>query len=108
MKSLRDSASELAQFDVAYYMVSLDDPDKNRDFAESLNAGFPVLSDPDKTVAKEYGVLGLGGMFAKRWTFYIGIDGLVQHIDKDVHTKSHGQDIVEKLEELGVPRSSNR
>ena len=107
MRSLRDSALELAQFDVAYYMVSLDDPEKNRDFAESLDAGFPVLSDPEKKVAKEYGVLLLGGMFAKRWTFYIGVDGLVQHIDKEVNTKSHGKDIVQKLEELGVPRRSN-
>ena len=107
MKSLRDSASELAQFDLAYYMVSLDDPEKNRDFADSLAAGFPVLSDPDKRVAKEYGVLGLGGMFARRWTFYIGVDGRVQYIDKEVDPKRHGQDIVEKLEELGVPRSSD-
>jgi peroxiredoxin Q/BCP len=106
MKSLRDSASQLAEFDVAYYMVSLDDPDKNRDFAESLNAGFPVLGDPDKKAAKEYGVLALAGLFAKRWTFFIGVDGLVEYVDKDVSTKSHGQDIVKRLEALGVPRSS--
>ncbi len=34
MKSLRDSAKELAQFDVAYCMASPDDPKKNRDFAQ--------------------------------------------------------------------------
>ena len=37
-----------------------------------------------------------------RWTFYIGKDGKILHIDKEVKTASHGTDVAAKLKELGV------
>ena len=67
-------------------MVSLDDPEKNADFAESLSGNFPLLSDPEKKAAKEYGVLGFAGLYAKRWTFYIDAEGVIRYIDQDVDT----------------------
>ena len=39
---------------------------------------------------------------AKRWTFYIGKDGKVLFIDKDVKVDTAGADIAAKLAELGV------
>ena len=42
---------------MAYFMVSVDEPETNKKFAESLNADFPLLSDPGKSVAKSYGVV---------------------------------------------------
>ena len=41
--------------------------------------------------------------FAKRWTFYIGKDGRILFIDKDVNTETAGADVARKLAELGVP-----
>ena len=41
---------------------------------------------------------------AKRWTFYIGKDGKILFIDKDVKTDTAGADIAAKLAELGVAR----
>ena len=85
-------------------MVSLDDVDKNKAFAESLKAeAITLLSDEKADVAKAYGVKG-SLFFAKRWTFYIDEDGLIRHIDKQVNTSSAGQDIARKLAELGFPR----
>jgi len=84
-------------------MVSLDDADRNRAFAESVGAGFVLLSDPEKQVADEYGVLALGGLYARRWTFYIDEAGIVRFIDKDVSTSTHGQDVAARLAELGFP-----
>jgi peroxiredoxin Q/BCP len=83
-------------------MVSLDDPEKNKAFAESVGANFVLLSDPEKKNAEAYGVLGLGSFFAKRWTFYIDGEGIIRFIDKDVDTETHGEDIVRKLGELGI------
>ena len=85
-------------------MVSLDSAEKNKAFAESVGASFVLLSDPDKTESEKFGVLGLGGLFTKRWTFYIDPTGVIRKIDKDVRTGSHGQDIVRTLGELGFPR----
>lgn len=86
-------------------MVSLDEPEKNKAFAESLDGNFPLLSDPGKKVAKEYGVLGLAGLYTKRWTFYIDRDGVIQYIDKSVDTETAGQDIVERLDELSFGKA---
>jgi peroxiredoxin Q/BCP len=85
-------------------MVSIDEPEKNRAFGQSLSAKHILLSDPTKTAARAYGVTALGGLYARRWTFYIDPDGLIRHIDKNVRVESAGQDIARKLEELGFPR----
>lgn len=84
-------------------MVSLDDPAKNLEFAESLDGNFPLLSDPEKQAAKAYGVLALGGFWAKRWTFYIDFEGVIRHIDKDVSPATAGQDIAKQLAVLAFP-----
>ena len=84
-------------------MVSLDPLDKNKEFAESLKANFPILSDPEGQVARAYEVLGVARFFARRTTFYIDPDGVIRHIDKDVDVQTHGADVARKLEELGFP-----
>ena len=83
-------------------MASVDDPATNKEFAESLGADFPLLSDPGKEVAMAYGVLMAGGQFANRWTYIIGADGTILRVDKDVNPSRAGQDLVADLTELGV------
>ena len=89
-------------------MASVDDPDTNTAFAESLAADFPLLSDPSKATAEAYGVLrdyGANiGTVAQRWTFYIGEDGRILKIDRDVNAPTAGEDIVAALQELNIPR----
>jgi len=84
-------------------MVSLDDTKKNRAFAESLGAKHVLLSDPAKVAADAYGVTALGGLYTRRWTFYIDREGVIRSIDKDVNVESAGQDIARTLAELGFP-----
>ena len=85
-------------------MVSLDSPEKNAKFAESLDGNFPVVSDPSKDVARAYGVLGLGGLYAKRWTFYIDSAGIVRKIDRDVKPATAGEAVARSLAQLGFPK----
>lgn len=79
-------------------MVSLDSPEKNRAFAESVDADVTLLSDPTGTVARAYGVLAPSGKYARRWTFYIEGSGVIKRIDRDVSPASHGSDLVEFFE----------
>ena len=81
----------------------MDDAKTNKEFAEHVEADYPILSDPTKETAKAYGVLGMAG-FASRWTFYIGPDGRILHIDKSVKTSTAGQDVAARLEALGVQK----
>ncbi len=67
---------------MAYFAASVDTPEDNKKFAESLGLDFPILSDPGKQVATAYGVVTPERQFAQRWTFYIGVDGKILYIDK--------------------------
>ncbi len=84
-------------------MVSLDTAEKNRKFSDSLDGNFPLLSDTTKKTAQAYGVLGLAGLFTKRWTFYIDRQGIVRHIDRKVKPAKHGGEIAAQLQTLGFP-----
>lgn len=81
----------------------MDAPDTNRKFAESLELDYPILSDPDKSVARAYGVLSKLG-YARRSTVYIGADGMLLDVDDDVKASTAGEDVARRLEKLGVPR----
>jgi peroxiredoxin Q/BCP len=107
-ESLRESGDAIRAFDVAYFTASCDTPEENKRFAESLDLDYPILSDPKKLVARAYGVVTDERPVPFRWTFYIGKDGKILHIDKEVKPGSHGKDIVERLKELGVDKKKEK
>ena len=78
----------------------MDTPEVNKKFAESLGADYPILSDPEKKVAEAYGVVHPAREVAERWTFYIGKDGKILHVDRQVKAQSAAEDVVSKLKEL--------
>jgi peroxiredoxin Q/BCP len=120
-KSLAEHGDLIRAYNVTYFMASVDPLEKNIEFAkaksvtlgqganarvvEKQEADFPILSDPTKETAKAYGVLAEQG-FANRWTFYIGKDGTIQAIDKDVskRVQTSAEDMAAKLGELGVAK----
>ena len=101
-KSFRDQGEAIRQFDVAYFTASVDTAEKNKKFAESLELDYPILSDPGKSTATAYGVVNKERMFPYRWTYYIGADGTILYIDREVKAANHGKDLVEQLDKLGV------
>ena len=104
-KALRDSAREIQNFDVAYFMASVDTLEDNTAFAAEHEANFPILADPSKEMVDAYGAL-MGVGFANRWTYYIGADGTVLKIDKETNPATAGRDLVNTMEELGFPLAS--
>lgn len=102
-QSLRTNGPALRGYNVRYFAASVDTAETNRQFADDMGIDYPILSDADRRVATAYGVLGPGG-FPSRWTFYIGEDGRILHIDKHVRVLSHGGDVAMTLKELGTPR----
>lgn len=102
-KSIAQNGHLIREYNVAYFMASVDPLEKNEGFAVETDADFPLLSDEDKSVAKAYGVLSLL-RFAKRHTIYIGANGRVLKIDKDVNAATSAEDIAANLGELNVER----
>src|SRR4051812_25675373 len=107
-KSLAEHGDMIKKYDAAYFMISIDPVEGekgNKAFAETHKADFPLLGDPTKKTAEAYGVLrefAPGTVLANRWTFYIGKDGRIQAIDKEVKPATSAEDMAAKLGELKV------
>ena len=111
-KSLAQHGDLIKKYDVTYFMASVDPLEGeagNKAFGEAHDADFPLLSDPTKETAKAYGVLNEEHGVANRWTFYIGKDGRIAYIDKDVnaHLATSAEYMAQKLGELHVPSASH-
>jgi peroxiredoxin Q/BCP len=102
-KSLAENGHLLKQFDVSYFMASVDSIEKNTAFAESTKADFPLLSDTSKKVAKAFDVLAFYGK-PKRHTIYIGKNGKILLVDRKINAATSAQDIAANLEKLGISR----
>jgi len=100
-KSLAENGHLIRKYDVTYFMASVDPLEANIGFAKETGADFPLLSDPSKKTAEAYGVLHLLG-YAKRHTFYIGKDGSILKIDRQVTPATSAEDMAATLGELGV------
>src|SRR5262249_18766543 len=101
-KSLRANSKALKDLKIAYFTASVDTAEQNTKFAESLDLDYPILSDPDKSVAKDYGVLNAARGLTNRWTFYIDKEGIIKKIDKEIKVDKAGTDVAEKVKELGL------
>ena len=123
-KSLAENGDKIKQYDVAYFMASVDNIEDNTKFAkatsvtlpgrgggaatvvEKKEADFPMLADPTKEVATKYGVLMAAAPLANRWTFYIDKSGKVVAIDTAVRPATSAEDMLTKLAELKVAKKS--
>ena len=90
-KSLRENSKALKELKIAYFTASVDTAEENTKFAKSLDLDYPILSDPDKKVAKAYGVMNPERGVAKRWTFYIDKEGVIKSIDKEIKVEKAGE-----------------
>lgn len=70
--------------------ISVDDvPDQKR-FGEECSLPFPLVADPEKEIARRFGVLGVLGV-AKRVTFLLDADGRVVEVVDSILPKPHVQ-----------------
>ena len=98
--SFRDDLKVYEQKGAVVVGVSLDSVESHARFSEHYNLPFTLLSDNKKEVAKAYGVLGLGGLLAKRVTFIIDRSGSIAAIFSRVDVKQHSQEVLEALEKV--------
>jgi peroxiredoxin Q/BCP len=70
--SVRDAQPDFSAAGVAVVGISPDKPGKQNTFDQKNSLGFPLLSDPEHTVAQAYGAWGTKKMFGKTY------DGLLR------------------------------
>jgi len=102
-RSLAQKGHLIREYDVSYFMASVDPLEKNTGFARQSGADFPLLSDTGKEIADAYGVLNAGGV-ASRTTFYIDAAGIITKIDTAVRPETAAEDMATTLGELGFAR----
>ena len=83
----------------------MDPAERNKEFAESLERDYPILSDPDKKAAKAFGVLSERG-FASRHTIYVDKEGKIAYIDREVKAGSDGEAVAKRLAELKFDKAT--
>ena len=93
----RDIAAEFEAVGAQRVGISADAPEKQAQFDEKNDLGYPLLSDADRTVAKAYGVKRLLP-FNKRATFVIGTDGkLIDVIASETNMDVHADKALQAL-----------
>ena len=76
-------------------------------FIDKEGLNFTLLSDEDHAVAEKYGAWGLKKFMGRefmgilRSTFIIGRDGRLKHVMDKVRTKTHHDDVLALIRELG-------
>ena len=105
---LRDSKKALAKADTVVFGVSPDPVPRLGKFIEKEGLNFSLLSDEDHAIADKYGAWGLKKFMGRefmgilRTTFIIGKDGRLKHVMDKVKTKSHHDDVIALIKELGL------
>lgn len=102
-KSLAENGHKIREFKVNYFMASVDPIVDNSAFAAEYNADFAILSDESREVAEAYQVIGRWNV-PRRETFYIGADGAILAIDREVNAATAAEDIAATLARLGVEK----
>lgn len=105
---LRDSAAQLRKLNTVVLGVSPDPVNRLGKFIDKEGLNFTLLSDEDHAVAEKYGAWGLKKFMGRefmgilRTTFIIGCDGRLKHVMDQVKTKSHHDDVITVIRELGL------
>lgn len=60
----------------------MDSSFSNKRYAEDLKVTFPLLSDWNRTVVKDYGVYDEKSGYARRTTFVVDKEGIIQSIEE--------------------------
>ena len=80
--------------------ISLDDVAAQKAFHTAQTLNFPLLSDPDGSVARRYGVLPEGAKWTQRVTFLVDPKGVVRYTDRKVSVGTHGPDMLKVVDGL--------
>ena len=91
-QSFKDNYDQYTGKDMVVLGVSMDDEASHKKFKEKYGLPFQLLVDKDGSITKAYDVDG--GGYAKRVTYIIDGEGKISHVDENVKTATHAQDIL--------------
>ena len=99
----RDNFRELKKSNVEVLGVSNDDLESHKKFSSKYSLNFPILSDTDKKISRDYGVYDLKEKFGQQYygitrsTFVIDESGRIESIFYKVNPEQHINEIIEAI-----------
>jgi peroxiredoxin Q/BCP len=104
--AFRDNQAALKRKGVVVLGVSGDSLASHDKFKAKYKLNFPLLSDPDKAIAKKYGAWGEKVLYGKktvgmiRSTFVIDGEGVVRKVFPRVKVDGHAEKVLEVVSKL--------
>jgi peroxiredoxin Q/BCP len=83
--------------------MSADKPSAQKKFKDTNQLPFSLLADPDKTVARQFGVLKEKSMYGRKYlgiertTFIIGPQGKITSIISGIKSEEHAEAVLAQL-----------
>lgn len=97
--NFRDVMESFDDFDVMVIGVSRDDAASHEKFMNEHQINFPLITDENGDMAKQFGVLDSNGNYI-RSTFLCDEDGIVQWVESPVSVEGHAERVLEAIEEV--------
>jgi len=99
----RDAYKKIEKTGVVLAGISADTASSQKKFLDKFSLPFPLLADPDKKIANQFGVVKEKNMYGRkvmgiaRTTFVIGPEGKIKHIFTNVKPEGHAEQVLEYL-----------
>ena len=92
---------EIIATETVVFAISVDSVNSQSEFVKEYEIPYVHLSDPKKIACKKYAGTNIAGL-AKRSTFIIDKNGIIQNVMREINVASHGQEILDSLKKIKV------
>ena len=100
-KSVISVYPEIIATETVVFAISVDSVNSQSEFVKEYEIPYVHLSDPKKIACKKYAGTNIAGL-AKRSTFIIDKNGIIQDVMREINVVSHGQEILDSLKKIKV------
>jgi len=100
-KSVISVYAEIIATETVVFALSVDSVNSQSEFVKEYEIPYVHLSDPKKIACKKYAGTNIAGL-AKRSTFIIDKNGIIQDVMREINVASHGQEILDSLKKIKV------
>ena len=102
-QGFRDELNNFKKKNIVVLAMSADSTKKQKNFYDKESFDFPMLSDENKSILKDYGAWGTKKMYGReyegiyRYTYVIDEKGFVEKAYEKVSVKTHAKDVLAEL-----------
>ena len=100
-KSVISVYAEIIATETVVFAISIDSVNSQSEFVKEYEIPYVHLSDPKKIACKKSAGTNIAGL-AKRSTFIIDKNGIIQNVMREINVASHGQEILDSLKKIKV------